>query len=163
MPTHITHTYEDTLQKIEQNDNTLTGLYIGDDRRQDGYYILHTTAYRTINTRDSFSRVGKSIGKNTHLKNLVFSSVGIELDVTHREFFEGLTRNNSIKKVNLQGGNDVIRTEVFHEILKSYQSNSNNLVDLFIKNTRLLQNGGDHVLALTLKACPLWRGAVYPC
>jgi len=75
------------------------------------------------------------------------------LDVTHREFFEGLTQNNSIEKVNLLGGNEVIGTEVFHEILKSYQSNSNNLVDLFIRNTRLLQYGGNHVLALTLKSC----------
>jgi len=66
MPTHITHTYEDTLQKIEQNDKSLTGLYIGDRRQgQDGYYILHT---RTINTRDSFSRVGKVLERTLILK-----------------------------------------------------------------------------------------------
>jgi len=148
MPTNIINVdvdHEDTLLKIEQNNNTLTGLHIGDGNH---------TVYRTINRRDIFSRIGNSIGTNTHLKNLVVS-IPSELDVTtHREFFDGLTRNNSIENLHLHGRGDVIDVDVLHEILKSFQSNSDNLVELYLNRTLQIQeNGGEHILAATLRGC----------
>ena len=143
MPTNINDD-EDTLLKIEQNDNTLTGLHIGDGNH---------TFYRTINTRESFSRIGNSIGKNTHLKHLVVV-IPSELDITQKDFFEGLTRNNSIENLHLHGRGDGIGADVFHAILKSFQSNSNNLVDLYLNRTLQMQeDGGEHILAATLKSC----------
>jgi len=41
---------------------------------------------------------------------------------------------------------------IVHEILKAYQTNSNNLVDLFIDSINL-HNRGEHVLAATLQSC----------
>jgi len=91
MPTNI-YDYKDTLLKIEQNDNTLTGLSIGEE---------FFSRCRGFNLKDEFLRLGKSIGTNTHLTKLVVSMrQRIELDVTHREFFEGLTKNNSLTRCN---------------------------------------------------------------
>ena len=138
--------YKETLLRIEQNDITCTRLSIGE----------------RFNLKDEFPRLGNSIGTNTHLITREGERLG--LDVTHREFFEGLTKNNSINTVELfcnqhHGG-------IVHEILKSYQTNSNNLVDLFIDSINL-QMGGEHVLAATLQSCTnltklsLRRGNIY--
>jgi len=144
MPIAVSTTtlYKETLLRIEQNDNTLTGLSIGEDCRR-------------FNLKDEFPRLGNSIGTNTHLTKLVVSTntmegVGLGLEATHREFFEGLTKNNSINTVQLlcnhyHGG-------IVHEILKSYQTSSNNLIDLSIDSINL-HNRAEHVLAATLQSC----------
>ena len=77
--------YEDTLLKIEQNVPTgLAGLFIGEGI---------CSGCNPFNSRDGFSRLGNSIGTNSKLKHLRVSiSEGLELDITHREFFNGLTQ-----------------------------------------------------------------------
>jgi len=108
-----------------------------------------------FNSRDSFARLGNSIGTNTHLTNLeVTIRHGIELDVTHREFFQGLMQNNSIKKIKLLcNGRYTLGRPIINEILKAYwKIGNNNLVDLSIDDINL-QNGGEHVLATTLQSC----------
>ena len=141
--------YEETLLRIEQNDNSLTTLFIdGGIHTRDGHG-------GRFNSRDGFARLGNSIGTNTHLTNLEVSMRhGIELDVTHREFFQGLMQNNSIKKVKLLcNGRYTLGRPVIHEILKAYwKIGNNNLVDLSIDSINL-QNGGEDVLATTLQSC----------
>ena len=134
-----------TLLRIGQNDNTLTGVSIG---------IGIFAGCDPFNSRDDFVRLGNSIGTNTHLAKLAVCVTGVrgglELDVAHREFFEGLTRNKSIKTVELKCWGSSIDKGVLGKILTSYQTNSNNLVDLYISTCRL-QNGGDRFLAATLQ------------
>ena len=137
------HRYKETLLRIEQNDNTCKELTIAE-----GAYTRD--GRQEFNSRDDFARLGTNIGTNTHLINLVVDPS--ELDVTHREFFDGLTRNSSIKKVYLHGSRSMNDAGVAHEILKSYQTNSNNLVNLCLHNINL-QNEGGHVLAATIQSC----------
>ena len=145
---YATH-YEETLLRIEQNDNSLTTLFItGGIHTRDGHG-------GKFNSRDGFARLGNSIGTNTHLTNLEVSiRHGIELDVTHREFFQGLTQNNSIKKIKLLcNGRYTLGRPVIQEILKAYwKIGNNNLVDLSIDSINL-QNGEEDVLATTLVSC----------
>ena len=131
-----------TLLKIEQNDNTLTGVSIGI-----GFFV-HCSPF---NSRDDFARLSNSIGVNTHLTKLaVCITRDLKLDVSHREFFESLIRNKSIKTVELRCYGSRIDKGVLGKILTSYKTNSNNLVGLSIDTCRL-QNGGDQFLAATLR------------
>ena len=105
-----------------------------------------------FNLRDGFSRLGNGIGTNSKVKHLRVSiSEGLELDVTHREFFDGLTRNSSIRKLRLDCYSRNITDPIIHEILRAYQTNSDNLVEFHIRALSL-QNG-DRILAATIESC----------
>ena len=73
------------------------------------------------------------------------------LDAANTEFFNGLKRNSSIKKLDLHCRNQLVGG-VEHEILKSYQKINNNLTRLCIQ-TAVLDNGGDRFIADTLRWC----------
>ena len=140
---------ENTLRKIEQNDDALKKLWIGRNcvrKKFDG-------AFNSSESQD-FSRLGAAIGNNTHLTSLVIDDdVDNEsaLTVTNSEFFDGLKRQNtSIHKLYL--GCQNVSGGVFHEILKVYQDNNNHLTLLSIVGASL-QNGGDDIIANTLRRC----------
>ena len=64
---------------MQQNDDTLTGLYIGN-------WSLTSNEFNSNDGYD-FSKLGSAIGENTHMKKLdVDLSDGIMLDVIIRDF-----------------------------------------------------------------------------
>ena len=127
------------LRRVEENDETLTGLYIGDDGD-----IFSDSDYSQL--------LGAAIGENTHLKSLTVVLDGITLNVTNREFYDGLKQNMSIYELYLdcRSARNIV-SGVGHEILKIYQEN-NNLTRLRIDYADL-QNGGNSVITTTLRNC----------
>ena len=152
------------LRRLEKNDSTLTKLQLGGRLRHDDI-----TNWVMFNSRDSynFNRLGAAIGENTHLTDLVvvLSIFTFALDVSVTGFFDGLKRNSSIHKLdikfsqrvnagNVQGGDTIRRLPlggVGQKILEAYQEN-NNLTELSINNANL-KNGGEHIIAQTLRRC----------
>ena len=138
---------ERTLHRLEQNESTKTQLQIG------GRQQLETGRTCWFNSRDGndFSRLGAAIGENSHLTHLRFVLAGSGLDVAYQGFYDGLKRNSSIYKLEINFNHPVIEEGVGREILKAYQEN-NNLTEILINNTDL-QNGGDEVVAESLRRC----------
>ena len=106
---------QQTLRRIEQNDETMIKLQIGYHGDGDGF---------SSNRSSDFSQLGVAIGRNTHLR--VF---GVDLDytalkATDRGFYDGLKHNTSINELNIDCNDRGIIGEVGQEILKSYQDNS---------------------------------------
>ena len=101
------------LRRVEENDETLTKLYIGD------YYDGDISG-------SDYSQLGAAIGENTHLTTLDVGLYGIALDVTDREFYDGLKQNMSIYELYLdcRSARNIV-SGVGHEILKIYQENNN--------------------------------------
>ena len=132
---------QETLRRVEENDDTLVALRIGNDYRigfnsTDGY---------------DFSRLGTCIGENTHLTTLaVVLPDAVALSVTNNEFYDGLKQNSSIHKLTLICW-DNIAGGVGQKILEAYQEN-NNLTEISINNADL-QNGGENLIAETLRRC----------
>ena len=127
------------LRRVEENDETLTKLYIGD------YYDGDISG-------SDYSQLGAAIGENTHLKTLTVVLDGITLDVTDREFYDGLKQNMSIYDLYLdcRSARNIV-SGVGHEILKIYQENIN-LTRLQV-DCADLQNGGNSVITTTLRNC----------
>ena len=132
-----------TLRWIEQN--ALTELYIGYSGIDGGFISSDASDY---------SRLGAAIGNNTHLKTLDIALGGEDpLDIANDEaFFDGLKRNSSINELLLDCDNHILVGGIEHKILKSYQKFNNNLIRLRI-NDAVLDNGGDHFIAETLRWC----------
>ena len=140
---------EKTLRKIEQNDDALTNVLIG------SYFVSNNNdgAFNSSDSED-YSRLGAAIGNNTHLTLLVVADFDESaLTVTNSEFFDGLKRKTSIRKLELYGNNHSqnIVGGVFHEIL-AYQENNNQLTSIHIGGVRL-QNGGVDIITNTLRRC----------
>ena len=131
---------QETLRRVEENDAELTELRICEASR-DGVFISTDGA--------DFSRLGAAIGKNTHLQRLAVHAVA--LGVTNNEFYEGLKQNSSIHNLALRCQISNIAGGVGQKMLEAYQQN-NNLTLLHI-NVAGLQNGGEHVIAQTLRRC----------
>jgi Ran GTPase-activating protein (RanGAP) involved in mRNA processing and transport len=72
------------------------------------------------------------------------------LDATDIGFYDGLKRNTTIHKLELNNNDSIVRG-VGHEILKAYQEN-NNLTHLQIRLADL-RSGGEHVITKTLRSC----------
>ena len=141
---------QETLRRIERNDDELTLLYIGYGNLDGGFTSRYFSDY---------SRLGAAIGNNTHLESLlVFLDIddvdeGDVLDIANNEFFNGLKRNSSINILELScGNNQTLVGGVGHEILKSYQKISNNLTCLSI-HSAVLGNGGGNAITETLRWC----------
>ena len=101
---------------------------------------------------NDFSRLGSGIGVNTHLTSLrVWIDEVVALDVTNNEFYDGLKQNSSVSELSLFCDVHNIVGGVGQKILEVYQANSN-LTVIGIINARL-QNGGDQVVAATLRNC----------
>ena len=85
---------QETLRKVEENDPSLTNLWMGREY-SDGFYSIDARHYSTL---------GIAIGNNSHLKEVSISlrdgdhNYGLALDVINREFYDGLKRNASIHK-----------------------------------------------------------------
>ena len=139
---------QETLRRVEENDETMTELYIGD---YGGVGELNSA------NGDDYSRLGTFIGENTHLRTLTVTEYERQaLKNTNAEFFDGLIHNTSISVLHLDCcialGRGNIVGGVAHEILKAYQENNTNLTRLYINNADL-QNGGDQIVAATLRSC----------
>ena len=85
---------QETLRRVEQNDETLKELRMGHfgGVNDDGLYF----------SRDGndYSRLGAFIGENTHLTTLnVNVSDVASLSLAQEDFFEGIRRNSSIHMI----------------------------------------------------------------
>jgi len=133
-----------TLRRIEQNDDGLKRLWIGNTDFHWGFQSSDASDY---------SRLGAAIGNNTHLEELrVRLGLNQALVITNNEFFNGLKRNSSINIVTLNCNQYTLIGGVEHEILKSYQKINNNLTRLDI-NRAVLDNGGGNAIADTMRWC----------
>ena len=137
------------LHRLEQNDATLNILQIGGTFSLYGNDNSADMFYSTDSISIDFSRLGAAIGQNTHLTHLQFVLANSGLDVTEREFFDGLKRNSSIHKLDINFGDQlnnqlaiVEEGGVGHEILNAYQESNRHLSRLYIRFASL-QNGGD--------------------
>ena len=141
---------QETLRKVEENDPSLTDLWMGRLYSEDagGFYSIDARHY---------SALGTAIGNNCHLTELYISlrdgdhNYGLALDVTNREFYDGLHRNTSISLLSVNCNRHIIVGGVGHELLKAYKKNGN-LTSLNINGANL-QNGGDRVIVDTLRNC----------
>ena len=138
----------ETLRRVEQNDNTLFELRIGetDDRR----YELKDNERGKFNSSDGndFARFGTAIGENTHIEEVDFCGNALH-DTKTNNLLEGLKRNKSIKWLKLTFQDRSVPVgEVPHKLLSIYQEN-NNLNRLNIHHANL--NRGE--LCLTLQSC----------
>ena len=134
-----------TLRRIEQNDDELTLLCIGES--VDGGFISSDAG--------DYSRLGAAIGNNNHLTNLrvcLGANHNQSLDISNTEFFNCLKRNSSINDLTLHCRNQTLIGGVGHEILMSYQKINNNLTRLCI-NEAVLDNGGGNAITETLRWC----------
>ena len=100
-----------TLQRVQENDPTLTELHIGSK----GLYEEVTVS--------NFSKLGNALGKNTKLS---ISTDGLKLKLDNYRnsgFSNGLKQNSSINELCLLSSSGIGR--VGTEILKVYETNSN--------------------------------------
>ena len=110
---------QERLRKVEANDISFKNLLIGIE----GY------------TDDDYSRLGRAIGRNTHLSSLQVYPADILLTTTNIQFFDGLRQNASINKLFFHcHGRDI--GDVSYAILNVYEEKSN-LTDLHIDSTNL--------------------------
>ena len=138
---------ENTLHRIEQNDDALSELRIGGSLSKGEFHSSNS---------DDFSRLGAAIGNNTHLTELIVDLHRNSLAVEDRGFYDGLKRNSSIVDLILLGdnsnNNNTIIGGVLHEVLKVYQENSTLLTQISIRICNLV-NGGEGAVAATLRRC----------
>ena len=87
-----------TFRRVEQNDSTLTDLWIGNY-----HWLTNESGNFSSRLGSDFSRFGGYIKENTHLKKLhvVSDHTIIGLKITDRGFFEGLKRNSSIHQKSI--------------------------------------------------------------
>ena len=136
----------ETLRRIEQNDDSLELLYLGSEI--DSYISFNS------NVPSDFSRLGASIGNNTHLTQLDIdiSEIPSSAVAEERGFFDGLKRNTSIRDICVYCYDSIVVGGVVHEILTVYQE-KNNLTSLRIHGADWMGIGGDNTLANTLRSC----------
>ena len=141
---------QETLQSVEENDDTMTKLTLGSYARKGG--CAHTQNY--------FSRIGAALGDNTNIKSLNIE-LGLVEDIQtfdSTSFAEGLKRNSSIRHLIIGGDDRNIAGGVVQKVLENI---NNNLITLSIIGDRsnggasstTLQGGGDRVVANTLRSC----------
>lgn len=107
---------QETLRRVESNDDTLTMLKIKNCN------FDRNGRFNSSDGRD-FSTLGSSIGENTHLTTLVITPNDKNLfDVTNRRFFDGLRHNYSIHSLVLHCDMHEIVGGVGHEVLNTYVS-----------------------------------------
>jgi len=132
---------EETLRRVEQNDDTLTTLRIGGST---GCVVDGV----------DFSRLGAGIANNNELRELILINPMSGLSITDEGFYDGIERNSSIQKLLINCCSILrrnIANEELHGILKTYQEN-NNLTSLDIWSAGL-QNGGANIITTTLRRC----------
>ena len=133
---------------VTQNDPSLTELVIFDSDNNHG--VADGKFYSDIG--DDYSTLGVAIANNTHLEELrVLLSDGLALDVTNREFYDGLHRNTSISNLYLWCNHITIAGGVGQEILEVYQRNNSHLTDLSVTGANLQSGGGSCCRGCTKK------------
>ena len=143
MPGRMSNEQRETLRRVEQNDETLDELSLG--------YNIGDGCFDSSDGND-YSTLGRFIGENTHLTKLYIKlRASIALDVTNRDFFEGIKRSSSIRKSTLVCNGRGVVDGLVYEILKAYHENSN-LTHLRISYTDF-QNGGGIAIAEILRGC----------
>ena len=149
---------QETLRRVQQNDDTLTTLRINTlGTEEDGKFTAS-------GVDGAYSQLGTSIGSNTHLKKLI---IHIDNDMQlssedDEDFFTGLIRNTSIHEFALNCFPHNRINDVGCEMLMSYQKRSSNhhhLTSLCIWSCDL-SNGGDQVVATTLRSCKHLREVI---
>ena len=143
---------QETSRKVEENDPSLIELWMGREfiEDPDGFYSIDARHYSTL---------GTAIGNNCHLKELYISlrdgdhNYGLVLDLTNRDFFNGLKANSSISDLFLYCNNRSMAGEVGQEILMVYQENNSQLTFLSINGANLQNGGDDRVIGNTLRSC----------
>ena len=140
---------QNTLDRVGQNDRTLTHLQLGDKMIEFDSGLS-----------SDFSQLGAAIGQNTHLTELSYDDSS-RLQSTNEDFFDGLKRNTSIQDLIISIDNHSIGG-VVHEILKAYQANNSHLALLYVHGTSL-QNWGGQVVATTLRRCTNLRTIILQC
>ena len=154
----IDNNIQKVLRKIEKNDSKVDELVLGDRLFSDTfnrYRIRFRSSGKDVTFNSSkggdFSTLGRLIGKNTHLTKLsVAESVITALDVSSRDFYDGLKENSSINDLFFNCRDPL--GEVAEKILKVYHLNSNQLHGLSMLGANL-RNGGIHTLSITLQRC----------
>ena len=143
---------QETLHMVEQNDPSLVNLFLSTNRPQQNFRCFNSSDAR------DFSRLGAAIGANTHITGL---AVWLQLTAVNSGLYDGLKRNTSINRLGLVEGNIV--DGILNDILKVYWEPNNNLSDIRIVGCNL-ENGGDGIIATTLKKCiNLKCVALYQC
>jgi len=143
---------QETLQRISQNDHTLTKLCIDVPRNNlyHQYNSIVSTGVFNSGSRDDFSQLGTSIAMNTHIKTLDISVLHATRVSLRTGFYDGLRHNSSIQELMLRYTGNTLG-DVGNELLRVYQDNKR-LIELNILGTALQQNELEHV-ALTLRSC----------
>ena len=142
---------EETLRRVEQNDDTLTSLRLGG--ASDVVYGI------------DFARLGAGIANNHQLRQLSAIIPLMGLSITDRGFYDGIEHNSSIRELfinccSVERRN--IADEELHGILKAYQEN-NNLTNLEIYSAGLRRGGAD-IITTTLRRCTnLKKIIIYDC
>jgi len=133
-----------TLSRVEQNDPDLKMLDMSRD--WDSNYWPNDSA--------ELSRLGDTIGRNTHLQSLYIVSPraeDIHMFAHNRTFFEGLKRNASIENLGLMQFD--LSGEIRRGIMNEYVVNSNQLKTMMLSRCAL-GNGGIGVLTSAVTRCP---------
>lgn len=140
------------LQRIEQNDDTLTHFRIGHGHI---FTLKPAEAEFASCVNNNYTRLGNAIATNTHINILEIGLVGNPLNITNRKFFDGIKQNSSIHHLSLCCGDTdqqhVLVDGVGHEILKVYRNNTY-LTKLEIYSAEL-QNNGVTTITSTLRTC----------
>jgi len=116
------------IHRAEENDPTLTELMIstGDDECFDPSSNVRLLRPSDSSYESAYNRLGGAIAGNLHLRTLTIHLLDdIALDITDREFFDGLLRNSSIKCLELGGDNNALMARLGPEVLGAYHANNN--------------------------------------
>lgn len=150
---------QQTLDRIAQNDKTLTSLVISPygsllvdaSRKAIGYFD-------STNTTTHFYKLSLAIAANTNLTDLkvhdnIIQRRSGESIGPNRNFYVGLAHNSSIRRLEIHDGVErrIGLRGIGYEILKVYQGNKQ-LTSLRISNSNL-QNGVPIAIANTVRLC----------
>ena len=129
---------EETLLRVEQNDDTLKKLSIG-----------------SIDGGFDFNRLGIAIATNNFITKLwVHLDDSLPRGITGTEFYDGLKQNSSISNLLIECNvNSRDLNRVGRKILEAYQENSVNLTNISISNAANLHNGGAVGITTALECC----------
>jgi len=150
----------ETLRRVEENDDTLIELGICN---KDGVVSSDHGRYFTSGDREDYSKLGRSIQRNTNLKTLYVKLNSTGLSITDSGFFEGIKQNSSINKLRLNGHaysrqNNPISGynpvgEVGCELLRAFQENNSNLTNLRIWSCDIGSVDERAIINTTLVSC----------
>ena len=138
---------KELLQRIKENDDNLTKLFIGNDTE---YGYEESFIFNSSKGSD-FTKLGQYIATNTYLEKLQIDIQSLANVNIRKGFYDGLRSNSTIQTLMLRC-NYALLGDVGNEILRAYHVNSRHLTHLYILRANLQQNEAEHI-ALTLRSC----------